>query len=142
MERRERSLWSAADSVGSPTLTVQQAASSIVSTLQTAEKAGPSLDASVQSLVHQAGGWSEYLATAILSSLERMLKAGSPISEVMSAAYHKACEAAKAIEGFATDHPLATAVFCTVIALGLLVVLMPYVLEVLGFGSLGPIEGQ
>ena len=64
------------------------------------------------------------------------------MNEVMSVAYTKACEAAKAIEGFAADHPLATAVFCTIIALGVLVVLTPFVLEALGFASLGPVEGK
>ena len=57
-------------------------------------------------------------------------------------AYDKACDAAKAIEGFAAEHPIATAVFCTVIALGVLVILAPYVLEALGFAELGPIEGK
>ena len=64
------------------------------------------------------------------------------MAPAMQEAYDKACEAAKTIEGFAADHPIATAVFCTVIALGVLVVLAPYALELLGFGELGPIEGE
>ena len=107
-----------------------------------ADKNGPSLDATIQSLVHQAGGWSEYLATKILSALEAVLKAGKQMNPAMQEAYDKACEAAKMIEGFVADHPIATAVFCTVIALGVLVVLSPYVLELIGFSELGPVEGK
>ena len=127
-------------------LTTQQAASSIVSALQDAEKAGPSLDDTIQSLVHQAGGWSEYLAAKIVSALEAVLKAGGELKGPLKEAYDKACEEAKEIEGLAAEHPIATAVLCTVIALGVLVILAPYVIEALGFifgfGELGPIEGE
>jgi len=71
-----------------------------------------------------------------------VLRAGKDLGPALSAAYERACEAAKGIPGFAADHPLATAVFCTVVALGVLVVLAPYVLEILGFGELGPAEGK
>lgn len=60
----------------------------------------------------------------------------------MKEAYDKACDAAKVIEGFAAEHPIATAVFCTVIALGVSVVLIPYLIEALGFSALGPVEGN
>ena len=130
---------------GSTTLRLQrsdEAASSIVSAMLNADKPGPSLDATIRSLVSQAGGWSEYLATKILEALETVLKAGTEMNPAMQEAYDKACDAAKVIEGFAADHPVATAVFCTIIALGVLVVLAPYVLEFLGFSELGPIEGK
>ncbi len=127
-------------------LTTEQAACSIITVLQNAKKAGPCLEADIKSLVHQAGGWSEYLAAKILSGLEQVLKAGSQINGALKEAFDKACEAAKAIEGFAVEHPVATAVFCTVISMGVLVILAPYVLEALGFwvgfGELGPIEGK
>ena len=107
-----------------------------------ADKAGPSLDATVGSIVHQAGGWSEYLAAKVLAALEAVLKAGKPLSAPMEEAYDKSCEALKTTEGFAADHPIATGVLITVIALGILVVFAPYGLELLGFGELGPIEGK
>ena len=125
-----------------PRLSSSEAASSIVSAMLDADKNGPSLDATIQSLVHQAGGWSEYLATKILTALEAVLKAGKQMNPAMQEAYDKACEAAKMIEGFVADHPIATAVFCTVIALGVLVVLAPYVVELIGFSELGPVEGK
>ena len=125
-----------------PILGSDEAALSIMSAILDADKLGPSLDATIQSLVHQAGGWSKYLATKILAALEAILKAGKPMNAAMQEACDKACEAAKLIEGFTSDHPTATAVFCTVIALGVLVVLAPYALEILGFSELGPIEGE
>ena len=60
------------------------------------------------------------------------------MNQAMKEAYDKACAAAAEIEGFARDHP----VFCTVVALGVLVILAPYVLEALGFGALAPVEGE
>jgi len=125
-----------------PRLCSDEAASSIVSAMLDAHNTSPSLDATIQSLVHQAGGWSEYLATKILAALEAVLKAGEQMNPAMQEAYEKACEAAKTIDGYAADHPIATTVFCTVIALGILVVLAPYALEFLGFSELGPIEGK
>lgn len=125
-----------------PTLSTDQAASRIITTLMHTAPTDPDHDANIASLVHQAGGWSEYLAAKTLSALETVLRAGKDLGPALSAAYERACEAAKGIPGFAADHPLATAVFCTVVALGVLVVLAPYVLEILGFGELGPAEGK
>lgn len=125
-----------------PRLRCDEAASSIVSAMLKANINDTSLDATIQSFVHQAGGWSEYLAKKILTMLEAVLKAGEQMNPAMQEAYDKACDAAKMVEGFAADHPLATAAFCTLIALGVLVVLAPYALELLGFGELGPIEGK
>ena len=123
-------------------LHTSEAASRIVSTILSAKEAGPSLDLTIQDLVHQAGGWSEYLAAKILTALEAVLKAGEQLSPLMQEAFDNACEAAKVFEDFAAEYPVATAVFCTVIAIGVLVVLAPYVLEILGFGAEGPIAGE
>ena len=127
-------------------LCTEEAATSIVSAMWDADQMGPSLDASIQSLVHQAGGWSDYLAHKVVASLEAVLKAEKPVNAAMQEAYDRACELAKEIEGFEADHPVATAVFCTVIALGVLVILAPYVVEWLaiwiGMGESGPIEGK
>lgn len=120
---------------------------SIVSAMSDADKNGPSLRATIQSLVHTAGGWSEYLAKKVVAALEAVLKAGERLNAAMqeayNKAYNKAYEALRMTEGFAADHP---AVFWTVLALGVLVVLAPYAVEWLGFcagfGELGPIEGK
>ena len=43
---------------------------------------------------------------------------------------------------FIKDHPLATAVFVTIIAVGILVILTPYIVKILGFRELGLIKGK
>lgn len=70
--------------------------------------------------------------------LENLLKEGSPISQAMRQAYDKACDAAASLAEFVHEHPI----LCTVIALGILVILAPAVIHTLGFGALGPGEGK
>ena len=123
-------------------LTREEAAAAIVTALYEADASNLSLITHVNQLAHQAGGCSEWLANKVREGIEVALKGGKEMSAVMTAAYDKAVEAAKVFEQFAEDHPLATAVFVTVIAIGVLVVLAPYVVELLGFGELGPIEGR
>ncbi|KAL8720897.1 MAG: hypothetical protein Q9225_002315 [Loekoesia sp. 1 TL-2023] len=122
-------------------LTCEEAAARIVIALFEANKDGLPLIAHIDGIAHQAGGWSQWLADKIRKGMEEALKAGKEMNAALSAAYTKACEAAKVFEHFAEDHPLATAVFVTVIAIGILVILSPYVVEMLGFGEFGPIEG-
>lgn len=137
----EKSLYLLAD-VDTHTLTVDEAAARIVNALFQIKKEGSSTNSYINDVVIQAGGWSQWLADKVRQGIEAALQAGKEMSAVMAAAYDKACEAAKVFEHFAEDHPLATAVFVTVIAIGVLVVLAPYVIEILGFGELGPIEGE
>ncbi|KAL6229541.1 hypothetical protein BDW75DRAFT_245628 [Aspergillus navahoensis] len=79
--------------------------------------------------------WTESIAKATLHGLENALKAGTKMAKAAADAVAQAKEAAV---GFATEHP----VYATLIALGVLAVLTPWILEVLGFGELGPIEGS
>lgn len=80
-------------------------------------------------------GWTETLARGILHGIENAIansaKMAHPASDALARATTEAYE-------FAHDHP----VYTTVLALGVLVILAPWVLEVLGFGELGPIEGS
>lgn len=117
---------------------IAEPALTIVTAMRNAEEQGSSLDATIQQLVHQAGGWSENLAKNILAELETVLQLGGPMNAAMRKAYDQACEAAKAVQGFAADHP----VFCTVVALGVLLVLAPCALKWLGFAKVGPIKGK
>lgn len=124
-----------------PRLDSDEAAASIVSAIMEADDLNPSLGIAIQSLVHKAGGWTEYLMTKILAALERVLMDGAPLKQPMQEAFDKVYEAMEEFEQFAADHPVVTGVFCTVIAVGILVLVAPYVVELLGFGELGPIEG-
>ncbi|KAI9041433.1 interferon alpha-inducible IFI6/IFI27 family protein [Aspergillus affinis] len=80
-------------------------------------------------------GWTESLAQSILHTLEDAIKGSAkmarPAADALARATHEAHD-------FAHDHP----VYTTVLALGVLVILAPWVLEVLGFAELGPLEGS
>ncbi|KAB8071493.1 hypothetical protein BDV29DRAFT_159436 [Aspergillus leporis] len=82
-----------------------------------------------------AESWTESLAEAILRGLENAIAAGAQMAEASSNAVSRA--RTEAFE-FAQDHPI----FVTILALGVLVILTPWVIEILGFGELGPIEGS
>ncbi|KAL8947810.1 MAG: hypothetical protein Q9222_005949 [Ikaeria aurantiellina] len=111
-------------------------------TLFEAVEAGSSLDVSVCSIVHEAGGWSEYLAKKVMAMLESAIKAGKGMKPVMKCAFDKVMEAVRAFEAFSEEHPVLTGVLLTVVAVGILALLAPWALEALGFGELGPIEGM
>lgn len=61
-------------------------------------------------------------------------KAGPAFRE----AYTRALAGAEMIEGFAKEHP----VFCLVVALGVLYILTPYAVQLLGFMPDGPALGK
>lgn len=77
--------------------------------------------------------WTEAIATALLRGLENAIKTGSQMAKAASDALTQAENAAI---GFAKEHP----VYATLIALGILAILTPWALEILGFGESGPIE--
>ena len=79
--------------------------------------------------------WSERLASAILACLEAALRNGVKLGKTVELAGEKAMAAA---EGFAKDHP----VYFTLIALGVLVLVAPWVLDLLGFAEMGVVEGK
>lgn len=82
-----------------------------------------------------ANGWSDAIARATLRGLENAVRAGA---EMARAAADAAAQSKDAAIDFATDHP----VYATLIALGILALLTPWALEIIGFGDLGPIEGS
>ena len=123
-------------------LTRAEAADRIVTALFVADNGGAPLIAHIDGLAYQAGGWSEWLAERVRKGIEEALTARKEMNTVLAAAYEKAREAATVFERFGEAHPVVTAVFVTVLAVGVLVILAPYVVEILGFGELGPIEGE
>jgi len=60
------------------------------------------------------------------------------MGQAIKVAYEKATQVVAGVLGFAREHP----VFCAVVALGILVILVPWAIEVLGFGELGPVQGM
>jgi hypothetical protein len=116
--------------------TTEETASRVVQTLTQAEKSGKELEKALNDIVGECG-WTEKLVEWVLIKLEQTLRSAEKLSPVLREAYNKSCVAAMAVEGFVRDHP----VFCTLIAIGVLVIIAPWMIEVLGFGELGPIEG-
>ncbi len=71
-----------------------------------------------------------------LKGIEIALKVSKEMNVAMIAAYAKACEAARMFENFAEEHSLVTAIFVTLIAIEVLMILASYVVEMLGLKNL------
>ena len=107
----------------------------ILTTMFEARKTGEDLRTQVSDVV-EVTNWTESLAQALLTHLANGLKQGIVMKEgPLKEAFDKATAAAAE---FAKEHP----VWTTVIALGILVELLPWVVEALGFAELGPIAGE
>ncbi|KAF1996205.1 hypothetical protein P154DRAFT_525775 [Amniculicola lignicola CBS 123094] len=120
--------------------TAEDVASQLVHAIMTAQT-HHSLHESLSSTV-STSGWkdkfAEKVAQVTLQMLQKALKEADKLAPVVKDAYEKACNAAAQMEGLAKEHP----VYATVVAVGVLVVVAPAVLEVLGFGELGPTAGS
>lgn len=96
-----------------------------------------------------AAGWSEALAKKVLAALIKALEDGrDKMGAAMRDAFDKATRIAdlefRRLARWARDKPTeaACAVLLTIVAFGVLVLLAPYILELLGFGELGPAAGE
>lgn len=117
---------------------LDEVAEDFVNTILRAEKAGAGLKAELGAIVAPYG-WTEYLAEKVLEKLGAALQGThDKLGPAIRDAYHKAWEVANDIEGLVIQHP----VMCTIIALGVLVIVAPWVIEALGFAELGPVEGE
>jgi len=115
-------------------------AEDFVTALRTAEKNGADLQRTLNNIIHRSGtmhdaSWTESLAKAILNKLAEILTSDAAMGQAMKENVEKAVNAAV---GFAREHP----VYCTLIAIGVLVLVAPWALEALGFGEMGIAEGS
>lgn len=120
----------------------------VVSILLRSEKHGAGLKKQLDETVRTLG-WSEMLAKRILNALvgaitEGRDKMGPAFAKAYDDAVKEADSVFRQLVEDARDHPLelVATVLITVIAIGVLVVLAPYVLELLGFSELGPVAGK
>lgn len=127
---------------------VSERAPAVARVLRLAEKKGVDLTRQLNDTVGPAG-WSEWLARDILTILEATLREGrEKMGPAMRQAYDNALRAAESdfweLVQQAKDHPLETAaaVLITIIAIGVLVELAPFLLEWLGFARAGPVAGE
>lgn len=128
--------------------THEKIAVDVVSILLRSEKHGTDLKKQLDETVGTLG-WSEMLAKRILNALVAAIREGrDKMGPAFSKAYDDAVKEADSVfhqlVEDARDHPLelVATVLITVIAIGVLVALAPYVLELLGFSELGPVAGK
>ncbi|KAK1241808.1 hypothetical protein MKX07_007631 [Trichoderma sp. CBMAI-0711] len=126
----------------------EETAQRIIDILLRAEKTGTVLSAQIDDAVCVTG-WSEWLAQKVLKKLEGVLRNGrDKMGPAMAEAYDQACEVAEItfsdLFEYVKEHPLeiAATVLLSLFAFGVLVRLMPVVLELLGFAELGPTAGE
>ncbi|KAF2235552.1 hypothetical protein EV356DRAFT_420729, partial [Viridothelium virens] len=118
-----------------------EVAHDIIIKLFAAEKNDAALRADLQSTVH-ACGWYDGLAAAILSALEQAIKLNADMGSAMKDAYGKAAAAVNHITEWAEAHPEMAAVVVTLIALGVLALMMPWLMAYLGFTEEGILEAS
>ncbi|PBP24193.1 hypothetical protein BUE80_DR004911 [Diplocarpon rosae] len=113
-------------------------ATSILQTILSTEKTGSALEVQLESLVH-ANSWTSSLAQHLLDSLVHALNSGARMSGVMKEAFDRS---SAVVEHFVAEHPVLVPVVVTLVAIGILVLLVPWAVEALGFADLGPVEGS
>lgn len=114
----------------------------IVHILLTIENNGPALRRELNDVVG-AQGWTEAIACSILACLEQVIKEGrEKLGQVLNEAIERAENAVNDLFEFSKEHPYLVAGFVTIVAIGILVYMAPWVVEALGFGELGPVAGK
>lgn len=126
-------LFGDAADTASLTTTTDHAASNIITAILTSPTT-IELHKTVNEQV-TATGWTDSLVEAILRGLTAAVEAGAALARPAADALKKATDAAI---DFKKEHP----VYATLIALGILFVLLPWVLEVLGFTESGVAVGS
>jgi hypothetical protein len=116
-------------------------ADQIVAKLFAAEKNDAVLEADLRSIIHTYG-WYDGLAAAVLAALENTIKLGEKMGPAMKSAYDKAVDGINSVKEWAGEHPKMTAVILTLIALGVLAIMMPWLMAWLGFAEEGIVEGK
>lgn len=114
-----------------------QSANSFVDTLFVAEKNGIELRLALDGII-RTNGWKQNFARAVFEALQKAIETARPMGDALREIYKKVVRVVDDIEGFIKDHPI----LCALIALGILVLLSPWVIEALGFAEGGILEGE
>lgn len=115
----------------------EERAKEFVNKLRFTEKNGNALKAELQGMI-QANGWREYFQEAMMKALKEMVEAGGHMGPIFEKAYHEAMEKAMQFKEFADNHK----VLYWIVAIGILAIMAPWVLEALGFAESGILEGM
>jgi hypothetical protein len=122
-------------------LTKSELVDDIVAKLFAAERKDEVLEADLRSTVH-AHGWYEGLAAAVMEGIKRAIELGKEMGPVMRDAYDEAVAALNKVEEWAEEHPGMAGVIITLIALGVMALVVPWMLTYLGFTGSGIAEGE
>ena len=117
--------------------TTQESASAFVNTIFSAEKNGPELKANLDEII-QTASLKQHFARAVFETLRVAIETARPMGAALGETYKRVVREINEVEGFVKDHP----VMCAVIAIGILVVMAPWVVEALGFAEGGILEGE
>lgn len=99
------------------------------------------LQADLESTIH-ASGWYNGLAAAVLAALEKAIESQTRMGSAVKAAYDKAVTALHHVMEWTNAHPKLTAVALTLVALGVLALMTPWLMGYLGFAEEGILEGE
>ena len=125
-----------------PDLTIEQAAHKIVHVLFGADDHDFDYTAEIDDVAHQAGGWSVWLASEVRAVIGRELVSRRVFGCVLASAYDEAHERATVFEEFSVGQTCAPDIFEALHTVGVLVILAPWVVELLGFAEHGIVKGN
>lgn len=87
----------------------------------------------------RAESWTESLTKQILSAMEDAIRSKRRMGQAMKEVYETVHQK---VNDFVHKHPVFAACIVPVFAIAILVFLLPWVVEALGFGSRGPVAGE
>jgi hypothetical protein len=112
-------------------------ANTFVDTLFVAEKDGVELRLALDGII-RTNGWKQNFARAVFEALQKAIQTARPMGDALREIYEKVVHVLDEVEGFVKEHQI----LCALIALGILVLLSPWVIEALGFAEGGILEGE
>ncbi|KAM0721323.1 hypothetical protein Q7P37_003027 [Cladosporium fusiforme] len=114
-----------------------EAANSFVDTVFVSEKNGVELRLALDEII-RTNGWKQDFARAVFEALQTAIETARPMGDALREIYDEVILVVNDIEGFVRGHPI----LCALIALGILVLLSPWVIEALGFIEGGILEAD
>jgi NTP pyrophosphatase (non-canonical NTP hydrolase) len=114
-----------------------RAADTLINTIFLAEKNGLELRKSLEEII-RTNSWRQNFAKAVFEAMQHAIETARPMGDALREVYDKVACVVYSVEGFVRDHPIV----CALIALGILVLLAPWVIEALGFAEGGILEGE
>ena len=117
-------------------------ANTFINTIFLAEKTGTELKQNLANIIEtnswRQTTWRKRFARNVFEGMQKAIESARPMTAALRETYEKVEGVINGIEGFVREHPI----LCALIALGILVLLAPWVIEALGFAEGGILEGK